>query len=42
MSVTVPPDVDIQKVATYLIKTGLRWEYVDPTYEQIHGSQHAH
>jgi hypothetical protein len=37
ISVTVPPDVDLQKVAMYLTSTGLRWEYVDPTYEQVHG-----
>ena len=38
MSVTVPADVDLQDVATYLTNTGLRWEYVDPTYEQINGT----
>jgi hypothetical protein len=38
MSVTVPADVDLQRVAIYLTDTGLRWEYVHPTYEQLHGS----
>jgi hypothetical protein len=38
MSVTIPPDVDLEKVTAYLIGTGLRWEYVDPTYAQVHGT----
>jgi hypothetical protein len=37
MSVTIPAESDLQAVATYLTDTGLRWEYVDPTYEQVHG-----
>jgi hypothetical protein len=38
MSITVPPTVDLDDVAGYLISTGLTWEYADPTYDDIHGT----
>jgi hypothetical protein len=35
MSITVPPDVALEAVATYLTSTGLDWEYADPTYSDL-------
>lgn len=35
ISVTVPPEVDLQTVASYLIKSGHHWEYADPTYDDL-------
>lgn len=38
ISITVPPEVNLQDVARYLISTGLEWEYADPKYEDLRGS----
>jgi hypothetical protein len=35
MSITVPPSVSLDAVATYLTSTGLQWEYADPKYEDL-------
>ena len=37
ISVIVPPDVALPRVAEYLIGTGLTWEYANPTYEELFG-----
>jgi len=37
LSVTVPPEVRLRVVADYLIRTGLVWEYANPTYEELFG-----
>ena len=34
-SVNIPSDVDIQTVVNYLIRHNQRWEYADPTFEEI-------
>lgn len=39
ISVTVPPSVELSDVAGYLTSTGLNWEYADPKYEDIFGTQ---
>jgi hypothetical protein len=36
MAVNVPPLVDLDDVAEYLTKTGVRWEHADPTWESLH------
>ena len=36
LAVNVPPAVDLGAVAAYLTASGQQWEYVDPTYEQLH------
>jgi len=33
--IDIPPDVELQKIAEYLISTKFQWEYADPTYEQV-------
>ena len=38
ISITVPPDVELDEVANYLTSTGLDWEYADPKYEDLFGS----
>jgi hypothetical protein len=38
MSITVPPGVELDRVARYLTTTGLNWEYADPTYDDLFGS----
>lgn len=35
LAVTVPPEVSLDDVASYLTSTELRWEYADPTYEDL-------
>jgi hypothetical protein len=35
IGVVVPPDVDLTRVAQYLIGTGLMWEYANPTYDEL-------
>ena len=37
LSITVPPDVVLETVATYLTSTGLDWEYAHPTYSDLFG-----
>jgi hypothetical protein len=39
ISVTVPPDVRLEEVVEYLVSTGLTWEYSDPTYTDLFGSE---
>ena len=36
-AVNVPPEVELDAVATYLTERDVRWEYADPTYEDLHG-----
>jgi hypothetical protein len=36
--VTVPPATDLSAVTALFTELGLRWEYANPTYEQIHGT----
>ena len=35
IGVTIPPGVDLQRVADYLVSTGLEWEYANPTYDDV-------
>jgi len=35
ISINVPPEVDLQTVADYLIASGHEWEYADPTYDDL-------
>jgi hypothetical protein len=37
VSITVPPEVRLDELATYLISTGLQWEYANPTYVDLFG-----
>jgi hypothetical protein len=38
LAIDVPPAVDLELVTDYLTSTGQRWEYANPTYEQLFGS----
>ena len=33
--VQVPPKVELKTVADYLIESGHKWEYADPTYDDL-------
>lgn len=35
ISINVPPEVDLQTVADYLVASGHNWEYADPTYDDL-------
>lgn len=36
VSLNVPPKTDLQRVADFLtLRSGIQWEYADPTYEQV-------
>jgi Domain of unknown function (DUF4265) len=37
ISIGVPPAVDLETVTGFLVEQGVKWEYADPTYEQLHG-----
>lgn len=37
IGVVVPPGVQLDRVADYLVGTGLMWEYASPTYEELFG-----
>ena len=38
IAVTVPPQLSLDVVASYLTSTGVRWEYADPKYEDLFGT----
>ena len=35
ISITVPPEIELETVADYLIESGHNWEYADPTYDDL-------
>jgi hypothetical protein len=35
-AVNVPPEVDLTAVTTFLTEAEVRWEYADPTYEDVY------
>jgi hypothetical protein len=35
-AVNVPPEVDLDIITAFLTEAEVRWEYADPTYEDIH------
>jgi hypothetical protein len=37
ISITVPSEVRLEDLASYLVSTGLQWEYADPTYADLFG-----
>lgn len=37
LAIDVPADVELNAVVDMLDKSGLQWEYGDPTYQDIHG-----
>jgi hypothetical protein len=40
ISINVPADVDFAKVTAYLTSlTNVKWEYADPTYEEVTGDK---
>lgn len=39
LAIDIPPRVVLAPITEYLTDTGQQWEYVNPTYEQVHGSQ---
>lgn len=38
VAVNIPPDVDLARVADFLTGSGIRWEYANPTYSDLFGS----
>lgn len=36
--VTIPPETDVDSVTALFERVGVRWEYANPTYEELHGS----
>ena len=38
-AVNVPPEADLEAVTRFLIDADARWEYADPTYEDLHGEE---
>lgn len=40
-AVNVPPEADLVVVTNFLTETDMRWEYADPTYEDVHGEADA-
>ena len=39
VGIDVPPGVKLSTATDILAASGLEWEYADPTYEQVHGSE---
>jgi hypothetical protein len=39
LAIDIPPSVDLAIVVEFLTTEGVRWEYADPTYEQVHGNE---
>jgi Domain of unknown function (DUF4265) len=39
LAITVPPDVSLEAITSLLEKSGLRWEYANPTSDQLHAPQ---
>lgn len=35
LSINAPPEVELQRLADFLIEQGLWWEYADPTWEAL-------
>lgn len=40
-AVNVPPEVDLNSIAAHLTAASIRWEYADPTYEDVHPEETA-
>jgi hypothetical protein len=37
VAVNVPPTTSLEAIATFLTEADVRWEYADPTYDEVHG-----
>ena len=37
IAIDLPPSIDLQKIADFLAENDMRWEYADPTYEDVGG-----
>ncbi|HSY49082.1 MAG TPA: DUF4265 domain-containing protein [Thermoanaerobaculia bacterium] len=38
VAINVPSSVELDAVASFLTRENIRWEYADPTYEDLHGA----
>jgi hypothetical protein len=38
IAIDIPPGVDLEVVVQLVEASGIEWEYADPTYEQVHGT----
>ncbi len=38
-AVNVPPEANLEAVTRFLTDADVRWEYADPTYEDLHGEE---
>jgi len=38
LGINIPPGVDLESITSFLTEQNVRWEYADPTYEQVHGN----
>jgi hypothetical protein len=36
VAISIPPDVDLGSVTSYLVTTGHNWEHANPTYDELH------
>ena len=39
VAINIPPAIDLSAIASYLTDSGFRWEYADPTFEDLFPSQ---
>ena len=39
IAIDAPPEVELSAVVRALDASGLEWEYADPPYEEVHGSE---
>ena len=36
IAVSIPPEVDLASVTSFLVTSGQQWEHANPTYDEIH------
>jgi hypothetical protein len=41
MGINVPASVDLKSITSFLTEQNVEWEYVDPTYADVHGNGRA-
>ena len=39
VTVDLPPEVNLEKVVTFLTERGVEWEHADPSYEHLYGRE---
>ena len=41
IGINIPPSLDLRVVTAFFSERAIRWEYADPTHEEVHGSESA-